>query len=137
MYGWVYACAQLGIRITTKDLQMRDVDGRRPEEQAEKIAMVHIGRIWFPNNFTEGKKWEHTEGRNFAMYGRQVWCKCNYTAGDIIPWPSSGQMPPGMDFQSRKTLQILHSALQEYGPLPDSKFRRKAVNHDQYAWTYD
>ena len=63
------------------------------------------------------RKWAHTEGKSFRMYGTQVWCKCNYTASKIMPWP----IPPGTDFQSTHTLALMHNSIEAFGPIPDSK----------------
>ena len=49
----------------------------------------------------------------------QVWCKCNYTAANVVPWP----LPDGLDFMSYHTLRILHDSQQAL-PIPyHDKFR--------------
>jgi len=121
MYGYVFAAAELGIRHTIKGgLQLRDVDSPVSPEKEKFIPMIHMGRAWFPKEHAvAAERWRHTEGRNFAYRGIQVWCKCNWTASHIIPWP----VPEGSDFVSRVTLSLLHNSMQEYGPLPKSRFR--------------
>ena len=51
--------------------------------------------------------------------GDQVWCKCNITAKDVIPWPK----PPGMDHVSETTLDYLHDSREYFGDIPDSPDR--------------
>mmetsp|Transcript_29823 Transcript_29823/g.72721 ORF Transcript_29823/g.72721 Transcript_29823/m.72721 type:complete len:515 (+) Transcript_29823:40-1584(+) len=126
MYGYVFAAAELGIRHTIKGhLQLRDVDTPVPKSQESKIPMIHMGRAWFPKGDKSAERWRHTEGRNFAYRGIQVWCKCNWTASHIIPWP----VPSGTDFASTQTLRILHDSVEMYGPLPQSKYRGGPTRH--------
>jgi hypothetical protein len=46
--------------------QIRDVDGKISWEEwnRRKIAMIHMGRAWFPKTYAEKKtpQWIHTEG---------------------------------------------------------------------------
>ena len=82
-----------------------------------KKAMIHMGRAWFPKKEAAlAEKWRHTEGKDFNHFGIQVWCKCNRTGHDIMPWP----VPDGMDFQSYHTLRLLHEAKEWYGPIPEN-----------------
>merc|ERR1712130_372658 len=121
MYGYVFAAAHAGIRHDIKDfLQIRDVDSRPSKEMIPHILMIHMGRAWFPPSYEPGLKWLHTEGKEFSYFGNQVWCKCNDTANDIIPWP----IPSGTDFQSNATLTLLHDSRKMFGPLPINKYRR-------------
>ncbi|GAB5353434.1 hypothetical protein AAMO2058_000036000 [Amorphochlora amoebiformis] len=120
MYGYVFAAAELGIRHTIRgQLQLRDVDTEVSPAMEKRIPMIHMGRAWFPKGTKSAEQWRHTEGRNFAYRGIQVWCKCNWTASHIIPWP----IPEGTDFASRQTLRILHNSMEHFGPLPKSKYR--------------
>lgn len=118
MYGYNFACAHLGIETdTVHDLQIRDVDGRVSQQQNEKKAMIHMGRAWFPKKEAAlAEKWRHTEGKDFNHFGIQVWCKCNRTGHEIMPWP----VPDGLDFQSYHTLRLLHEAKEWYGPIPEN-----------------
>ena len=124
MYGYNFACAHLGIDTdVVHDLQIRDVDGRGSEEQMKKKAMIHMGRAWFPKQHAAlAEKWRHTEGKDFSNFGIQVWCKCNRTGHEIMPWP----IPDGLDFPSYHTLRLLHEANEWYGPVPENiTFRPK------------
>ena len=49
----------------------------------------------------------------------QVWCKCNWTAANVVPWP----LPDGLDFMSYHTLRILHDSQQALPIPPHAKFR--------------
>ena len=56
-----------------------------------------------------------------------VWCKCNDTASDVIPWP----IPPlsdWEDFQSRITLIYLHEGRRMFGPIA----KNVALRGDSY-----
>jgi len=123
MIGYVFAAAHLGIKHRIEPyLQMRDVDSRGTPELQRQIPMIHMGRAWFPESYEPGRVWKHTEGALLARsmrLGYQVWCKCNYTAWDIIPWP----LPAGIDFVSEATLKLLHEAKTEYPEFPTSKHR--------------
>jgi hypothetical protein len=120
MVGYVYAAAHVGVyHVIEHHLQIRDVEPRVSADRADRIPMIHMGRAWFPNNYEPGKQWWHTEGKDFASFGAQVWCKCNFTAGDILPWP----IPQGLDFVSHHTLTLLHEARESFGKLPASKYR--------------
>ena len=56
----------------------------------------------------------------------QVWCKCNYTAADVRPWP----LPPTpIDFVSNITLTYLHESMVKYGNPKPNKYRGDAVRH--------
>lgn len=128
MHGYNFAAAELGIAHTAKGgLQIRDVDGRLPLKKAQKIPMIHMGRAWVPNrsDFQPLKEYWHTEGYDFHAFGAQVWCKCNNTASQIVPWP----VPEGTDFASNITLTYLHNSMQEYGPLVPSDFRKTVGKH--------
>lgn len=113
MFGYIFGAAHAGIRHEIVDqLQLRDVDPRVSPSVSEKVPFIHMGRIWFPHNVGCGK-YCHTEGKAFSGFGDQVWCKCNVTASDVIPWP----MPDGMDFVSFHTLRILHGGREKFGPI--------------------
>eukprot|EP00041_Stephanoeca_diplocostata_P008284 m.120912 g.120912 ORF g.120912 m.120912 type:complete len:547 (+) comp17257_c0_seq5:127-1767(+) len=119
MYGYVFGAAHAGVpHIIENRLQLRDVGPRLGPEVTKNVPFLHMGRIWFPKSYG-CKKWCHTSGHEFDGYGMQVWCKCNTTASDVIPWPPA----PGMDFVSAKTLEYLHDSREKYGPIPASKFR--------------
>lgn len=134
MFGYNLAAAHLGIRHDiVKDLQIRDVDGGKTFERAKNKASLHMGRAWFPKGHPAAKPWLHTEGKPFASFGDQVWCKCNYTASTIKPWP----IPPGLDFVSHHTLTLLHDADEEYGPVPNNQaFRRNRNVRYDYGWAH-
>jgi hypothetical protein len=92
------------------------------------LVMLHIGRAWFPVEYEAGRQYWHSQSKSdaesgnadmFSRFGKQVWCKCNYTAADIIPWP----LPTDIDFQSFHTLSILYHARTYFGALPKTKFR--------------
>lgn len=122
MIGYVYAAAHVGLVHTIeRHLQIRDVDSRLPETLTNVIPMIHMGRAWFPDDYEPGRKWWHTEGKDFKRFGSQVWCKCNYTAGEIVPWPIPSER---MDFVSRHTLTLLHEAKERF-PLPQNTMFRK------------
>lgn len=135
MYAYNMASTHLGVRhAVVYDLQVRDVDGGRTWEHNKNKASVHVGRAWFPANSAEAKPYLHTEGRGFSYYGDQVWCKCNFTASTIQPWP----LPAGVDFQSYHTLRLLHESEAQFGPVP----RNETWRHQQgplkhaYKWTH-
>lgn len=123
MLGYVAAAAHLGIRHEIeRGMQMRDVDGRREKEYTDKIPMVHMGRAWVPPTSPLAGLYGHTEGKDFSRFGQQIWCKCNYTAADIIPWPLPDE---GVDFVSRETITLMHEAMEKFGPIPKSKYRKQ------------
>ncbi|KAH9253980.1 hypothetical protein BASA81_008104 [Batrachochytrium salamandrivorans] len=134
MFGYNLAAAHLGIHHDiVKDLQIRDVDGGKTFERAKNKASLHMGRAWFPKGHPAAKPWLHTEGKPFANFGDQVWCKCNYTASTIKPWP----IPQGLDFVSHHTLTLLHDADVEYGPVPNNQeFRRNRNVRYDYGWAH-
>jgi len=133
MFAYNFAAAHVGVHHIGKGfLQLRDVDMRRRDAENEKILMIHMGRAWFPKDYEPGKKWSHTEGKAWRSFGNQVWCKCNYTAGTIVPWP----LPDEMDFVSRVTLTDLHYALEKY-PIPKSKYFKQPVNGHSYHHSYN
>ncbi|ETO36150.1 hypothetical protein RFI_00912, partial [Reticulomyxa filosa] len=127
MFGYIFAAAHVGIKHEVVwGIQIRDVSPRPQTPKDEKaFAMIHMGRAWFPRDYEPGKQWWHTEGRAFRNFGAQVWCKCNWTASDIIPWP----IPEGTDFQSRHTLYLLHESRMYFGEIPKkTKFRQTGPN---------
>jgi hypothetical protein len=104
-------------------LQERDVGRSLTPAQAlrEKIPMIHMGRAFFPSKaIAAAEPFRHSEGSSFRYRGIQVWCKCNYTMADVLPWP----LPPGTDWVSTVTLTMLHDAEAKFGPLPQSEFRK-------------
>ena len=112
MHAYVFAAAQLGIRHTMRRLQQRDVDGdvRLP------VPTIHIGRIWFPWEYKEGKSWAISNYMNISRFrkrGYEVWCKCNTHTIDKVPWP----LPQNMHWVSAVTARYLHAALAKFGPL--------------------
>lgn len=133
MFAYNFAAAHVGVQHTGKGyLQLRDVDRRRRASENDKILMIHMGRAWFPHDYEPGKKWSHTEGKAWKSFGNQVWCKCNYTAGTVVPWP----LPDNLDFVSRVTLTKLHYALEKY-PIPtSSNYFKQPVNAHSYHHSY-
>mmetsp|Transcript_7496 Transcript_7496/g.12041 ORF Transcript_7496/g.12041 Transcript_7496/m.12041 type:complete len:543 (-) Transcript_7496:44-1672(-) len=121
MFGYNMACAHAGVKTKVVfGIQVRDVAGERTFERNKDVSMIHMGRAWFPHDYKPAQKWAHTEGKMFSNNGQQVWCKCNFTAADIIPWP----LPKQIDFQSYHTLTILHNAFERFGPIPlNRKYR--------------
>lgn len=121
MHAYIFAAAELGIRHETRHgLQVRDVDPVPDAKRASSMLMIHMGRAWMPNDYPPAERWRHTEGKSWAYRGIQVWCKCNVTAADVMPWP----LPDNLDFQSNVTLRYLHDS-GELFELTDSKFRSK------------
>merc|ERR1711871_915983 len=98
------------------------------------IPMLHIGRAWVPLNFEPGKRFWHTEGAMFAQGAEhQVWCKCNWTAGDVIPWPLPDKSE--MDFVSYHTLSLLQEQNVTYKYIPDSQTKFRQRGHAYHiAW---
>jgi len=121
MYGYNMASAHAGVKHDViRRMQVRDVSSERRKSKLESVAMIHVGRAWFPNDYAPAQRWAHTEGKSFRRYGTQVWCKCNNTASTIMPWP----VPETADFQSTKTLELLHYSKELLGPIPaNTKFR--------------
>lgn len=120
MYGYNFAAAHAGVvHEILPRLQLRDVGPHVSQAVWDSIPMIHIGRIWWPK--AHGcKNFCHTEGRGLSGgRGDQVWCKCNITAKDVIPWPK----PPGMDHVSETTLDYLHDSREFFGDIPDSPDR--------------
>jgi len=120
MHAYIFAASELGIRHETRrGLQIRDVDAPPDANRAASTYMLHMGRAWFPKDYLPGKKFWHTEGRAWSYRGQQVWCKCNVTAADVMPWPLPDH---GLDWQSNITLTYLHDSAELF-ELVDSKFR--------------
>jgi len=129
MYGYNFASAHVGVKHNVvHKIQVRDVAGEHRISKLQDVAMIHVGRAWFPTTYKPAQQWAHTEGKSFKHFGQQVWCKCNYTASTIMPWP----LPPNFDdFQSLHTLRILHESNERFGPVPiNHQFRRGATHHD-------
>ena len=139
MFGFNFACAHLGIRVkAANNLQVRDVETSTDVARWSVRPMIHMGRAWFPKpkenetasaNNHSSLPWRHEDDGGMPEFGHQVWCKCNDTAGEIIPWP----LPEtdDLDFVSRHTLEILHHSREYFGPVPMNKtFRRP----DNYYW---
>jgi len=120
MYGYNFASAHAGVvHEIIPSLQLRDVGPHVTDKRWSEIPMIHMGRIWFPKSYG-CKGWCHTEGRGLGGgRGDQVWCKCNITASDVIPWPK----PPGMDHVSETTLDYLHDSREFFGEIPVNEFR--------------
>jgi hypothetical protein len=135
MYGYNMAAAHLGIKHEIVwDLQVRDVDGERTFEKCKNKVSLHMGRAWFPKGHPAAKPWLHTEGRSFAAFGDQVWCKCNFTASTVKPWP----VPDGLDFVSFHTLRLLHESEEEFGPIPENeewRHKKHDLKHG-YGWAH-
>lgn len=135
MYGYNMAAAHLGIKHEiVRDLQVRDVDGERTFEQCKDRVSIHMGRAWFPKGHPAAKQWIHTEGKSFSMFGDQVWCKCNYTASTVKPWP----IPDGLDFVSYHTLRLLHESEEILGPIPENeewRHKKGDLKHG-YGWAH-
>jgi len=126
MFGWIFATAELGIKVEIRgNLQVRDVSG----SPKKSVPMLHMGRAWFPKTYKgEGLKWLHSDQGGFGYRGQQVWCKCNNTASDELPWP----VPPETDFQSNATLTLLHHARERYGEIPKgTRFRKHGGGYHQ------
>ena len=46
--GYIFAAAHAGIAHDVEPrLQLRDVDGQKSWEQAEKVPLIHMGRVFF------------------------------------------------------------------------------------------
>eukprot|EP00483_Globobulimina_turgida_P004983 UN04993 len=132
MFAYIFGAAHVGIKHrVVRGIQRRDVSSR-PSNHEEELAidMIHMGRAWWPTDYPLSKKYKHTEGAAWRRFGTQVWCKCNYTASDIIPWP----MPKdNIDFQSYHTLYLLYYGRQYFGELPKSKYRKPSKRyHEPY-----
>ena len=111
MFGYIFAAAHVGVKHElVRGMQIRDVDPRVSESEMAKIPMIHVGRAWFPKDYLPGWQWHNPEGKDFKHFGNQVWCKCNYTAADIIPWP----LPLGIDAQSKYTLTMIHDSYERF-----------------------
>jgi hypothetical protein len=112
MYAFNFAAAQLGIWFDTNEkLQVRDVDFMDVPHHKYWYT-IHTGRAWFPHDYHEGRKWQATSFmQEFTSRGYEVWCKCNATGREVIPWP----LPAKMDPVSRQTLTVLHEAFEGYG----------------------
>eukprot|EP00656_Telonema_subtile_P001604 TRINITY_DN10701_c0_g1_i3.p1 TRINITY_DN10701_c0_g1~~TRINITY_DN10701_c0_g1_i3.p1 ORF type:complete len:157 (-),score=19.98 TRINITY_DN10701_c0_g1_i3:109-579(-) len=134
MYGYIFAAAALRVKHRiTPGLQIRDVEAKLTWSQWEQSSylMIHMGRAWFPRKYANEvtPQWVHTEGKRLrAPQTEQVWCKCNYTAGTVVPWP----LPEGIDMVSNITLTLLHDSLEKYGSPPSNKYRRVADGDPGY-----
>ena len=132
MFGYIFGAAHAGIKHeVVHGIQRRDVSARpRTKEEELGIDMIHMGRAWWPSDYPLSKAYMHTEGRAWSRFGTQVWCKCNYTASDVIPWPMPDE---GVDFQSYHTLYLLYHGRQYFGELPSSKYRKPSKRyHEPY-----
>jgi len=134
MFGYNMAAAHAGVKHEViRRMQVRDVDGERRKSALKDVAMIHMGRAWFPKDYAPAQQWAHTEGKSFRRYGTQVWCKCNHTASVIMPWP----VPENADFQSTKTLEALHYSNERFGPVPINLEFRKGPGRGKYGSTVD
>lgn len=119
MFAFNMACAHANVVVDLEnDLQIRDV-GTTSKERASHIPMIHMGRAWFPRGSELAKPFLHTEGKSFSYLGDQVWCKCNDTAADVLPWP----IPNNLDYVSDITLRYLHDSREKFGYVGQSEFR--------------
>lgn len=146
MFAYNFASAEAGVETKLAEYQIRDVDRAifphidspkpRDVKAMDDAYMIRMGRAWFPKDYGPGKAWQHTEGGDWRFRGNQVWCKCNYTANTVRPWP----LPDTIDYVSNVTLSLLHKTQEMYGgDMPQSIFRRrgKAVTSPidyQYAF---
>jgi hypothetical protein len=112
MYAFNFAAAQLGIWFDINpNLQVRDVDFMTVPSQPMWYT-IHTGRAWFPHDYEHGKKWKaRSFMKEFTQRGYEVWCKCNATGREVIPWP----LPSKMDPVSRQTLTVLHETFEKFG----------------------
>lgn len=134
MFGYNFAAAHAGVKHKViPRIQVRDVDSEHRKEKLQEVSMLHVGRAWFPVSYTPAQRWAHTEGKSFSRFGQQVWCKCNNTASTVIPWP----VPPDADFQSTKTLEILHYSHERFGPIPVNKEFRRGISRGEYGASVD
>ncbi|GBG25071.1 Peptidyl serine alpha-galactosyltransferase [Hondaea fermentalgiana] len=134
MFGYNFAAAHVGVRHeVVRRIQVRDVDSEHRADKLQGVSMIHVGRAWFPKTYAPAQKWAHTEGKSFSHFGQQVWCKCNNTASTVIPWP----LPPDADFQSTKTLEILHNSMERFGPIPENAKFRRGVSRGTYGASLD
>mmetsp|Transcript_14669 Transcript_14669/g.22913 ORF Transcript_14669/g.22913 Transcript_14669/m.22913 type:complete len:646 (+) Transcript_14669:224-2161(+) len=140
MLAYNFAAAEAGVKHDIQDVQRRDVDGpiypfdmtasnktrERDVKRMNEMYMIHMGRAWFPTEYEPGQQWAHTEGKQISRgRGTQVWCKCNFTAAAILPWP----LPTNkIDFVSNVTLTLLHEVNEKHGLIPASKYRKKGQN---------
>jgi len=140
MLAYNFAAAEAGVKHEIQDVQRRDVDApiypfdmTAPNETRERhvksmneMYMIHMGRAWFPTEYEQGQQWAHTEGKQISRgRGTQVWCKCNFTAAAIVPWPLPSTK---IDFVSNVTLTLLHEVNEKYGLIPASKYRKQGQN---------
>eukprot|EP00924_Labyrinthula_sp_SR-Ha-C_P002996 maker-scaffold_58-snap-gene-0.22-mRNA-1 protein AED:0.05 eAED:0.05 QI:108/1/0.88/1/1/1/9/108/564 len=132
MFGYNMASAHVGVKHkVVKRIQVRDVDSTHDAKKLKDVKMLHIGRAWFPRGSKEAKKWIHTEGKGFSNFGDQVWCKCNFTGSEIMPWP----VPEGTDFQSYHTLRLMNEAKERFGAVPENLKYRKGPGKNTYGWS--
>ena len=134
MFAYIFGAAHVGIKHEIiRGAQIRDVS-ERPQSREEElsISMIHTGRIWFSRKYEFGKQWWHVADKawKFKQFGAQVWCKCNWTASEIIPWP----IPDDIDFQSYHSLYLLHESRQYFREMLTCEMRRKGENG--YRWAY-
>jgi hypothetical protein len=129
MFGFNMACAHAGIEVSLENsLQIRDIETRPVAAVPKGMPMIHMGRAWFPKGSEEAKPFLHTEGASFSYFGDQVWCKCNTTGNDVLPWP----VPEGLDFVSDITLRYLHDSRALYGK-PTASAQRPDDYHNAHA----
>jgi len=126
MFGYIFGAAHVGIKHELlHGIQVRDISGEPSKQSQQTLSFIHVGRAWFPDDYVPGKQYWHTEGKGFARRGfTQVWCKCNNTANDILPWP----IPENVNFQTFHTLYALYQSRQYFGELPYNEFRKKPPN---------
>jgi len=133
MFAYIFGAAHAGIKHeVVHGIQIRDVSSvPKTKAQERSLDMIHMGRIWWPHDYALGRKFMHTEGRTWAYRGVQVWCKCNYTASDVIPWPMPERDHIG--FQSYHTGYLLYYGRQYFGEMPVTKYRKKGKS---YNWKF-
>jgi hypothetical protein len=117
MVAFNLACAHAGVKMELEhDLQLRDVDVENLPDN--RYYAIHVGRIWFPQDYKPAQKFHTPDELQWSAEGHQAWVK---TYNGPVPW--TGEFPQGMSLVSRATLEDLHWSQSELGPPQPSKFR--------------